>query len=96
MTKYYLSLITTGFGGGGVSHNMLTEMSEIRQEEPSSSISSSAFSTSTKDRFFDDFEIVDADKVSRALDKVYSVLGHFSLKTILADLKEDIGVSCNF
>ena len=58
MTKFIL-----GFGGGGVSHNMLTEMSEIQQEEPSSSLVNSAFSASTKEKFFDDFEVVDVDKV---------------------------------
>jgi ADP-ribosylation factor GTPase-activating protein 2/3 len=51
-----------GFGGGGKSHNLLTEMSEIRQEEPSSGNSHSSFSTSTKEKFFDDFEIVDVEK----------------------------------
>ena len=46
-----------------MSHNMLTEMSEIQQEEPSSSLVNSAFSASTKEKFFDDFEVVDVDKV---------------------------------
>ena len=61
--KLFILQFFSGFGGGGVSHNMLTEMSEIQQEEPSSSLSNSAFSASTKEKFFDDFEVVDADKV---------------------------------
>jgi len=49
-----------GFGGGGNSHSL--SMGEIVQEEPSHSTSSGSMSTSTKDRFFDDFEVVDAEK----------------------------------
>ena len=33
------------------------------QEEPTGNVSSSNFTTSTKGKFFDDFEVVDVDKV---------------------------------
>jgi len=49
-----------GFGGSGNSHSLLSNMGEIVQEEPTNSISSKA--SSAKDEFFDDFEIVDAEK----------------------------------
>jgi len=49
-----------GFGGGANSHSLLSNMGEIVQEEPTNSISSKA--SSAKEEFFDDFEIVDAEK----------------------------------
>lgn len=52
-----------GFGASGNSHSLLSNMGEIVQEEPTNSISSKASSSSAKDaEFFDDFEIVDAEK----------------------------------
>eukprot|EP00088_Acartia_fossae_P042404 TRINITY_DN4452_c0_g1_i1.p1 TRINITY_DN4452_c0_g1~~TRINITY_DN4452_c0_g1_i1.p1 ORF type:complete len:556 (+),score=154.77 TRINITY_DN4452_c0_g1_i1:43-1710(+) len=57
-----------GFGAGAKSHSLVSDMGEIVQEEPTNSIgskktsSSAVASTAAKDDFFDDFEIVDADK----------------------------------
>jgi len=55
-----------GFGpgsgfGGAKSHSLTSDMGVIMQEEPSSS-RKSQFQTSTKDKFFDDFEVVDDEK----------------------------------
>lgn len=51
-----------GFGGGKVSHSLLSDMGEIVQEEPAGgSTSKASFSGTTKEKFFDDFEVVDVD-----------------------------------
>lgn len=51
-----------GFGGGKVSHSLMSDMGEIVQEEPAGgSTSKPSFTSSTKDKFFDDFEVVDVD-----------------------------------
>jgi len=47
-----------GFGGGAKSHSLVSDMGVITQEEPSNARKPS-FQTSTKEKFFDDFEIVD-------------------------------------
>jgi len=54
-----------GFGagsgfGGAKSHSLVSDMGMITQEEPSSA-RQPQFQTSTKDKFFDDFEVVDKE-----------------------------------
>merc|ERR1712096_485323 len=54
-----------GFGagsafGGTQSHSLMSDMGVITQEEPSSA-RKPQFQTSTKDKFFDDFEVVEKD-----------------------------------
>ena len=50
-----------GFGGGAKSHSLVSDMGVITQEEPSNARKPS-FQTSTKEKFFDDFEIVDHER----------------------------------
>lgn len=50
-----------GFGGGGQSHSLVSGMSSIEQEEPNN-VKKPSFQTSTKEKFFDDFEVVDVEK----------------------------------
>lgn len=55
-----------GFGGGlGVgakSHSLVSDMGVIQQEEPSGGAAKKTqFQTSTKEKFFDDFEVVEAE-----------------------------------
>jgi len=50
-----------GFGGGGQSHSLVSGMQVIQQEEPNH-IKKTNFKTSTKENFFDDFEIVDSER----------------------------------
>jgi ADP-ribosylation factor GTPase-activating protein 2/3 len=52
-----------GFGGGAKSHSLMSDMGIIKQEEPANAKKPS-FQTSTKDRFFDDFEVVDDESKS--------------------------------
>jgi len=51
-----------GSGFGGIqSHSLVSDMGVIKQEDPSSDIRSSNFQTNTKDKFFDDFEVVEKE-----------------------------------
>jgi len=50
-----------GFGGGSNSHSLVSGMEEIKQEEPNN-VKKASFQTSTKEKFFDDFEVVDVEK----------------------------------
>jgi len=50
-----------GFGGGGQSHSLTSGMSVINQEEPNN-VKKTNFQSSTKEKFFDDFEVVDVEK----------------------------------
>jgi ADP-ribosylation factor GTPase-activating protein 2/3 len=52
-----------GFGvGGGNSHSLVSDMGEIVQEEPTNSVGAKHSNNKKPEEFFDDFEIVDADK----------------------------------
>jgi len=51
-----------GFNSGGNSHSLVSDIHEIVQEEPTNAAATSSFTSSTKDKFFDDFEVVDAEK----------------------------------
>lgn len=57
-----------GFGGGGLgsgskSHSLVSDMGVITQEEPSNA-KKPQFQSSTKDKFFDDFEVVEPERDS--------------------------------
>jgi len=51
-----------GFGAGGKSHSLMSDMGEIVQEQPVQANSNHSSSSSSKNNFFDDFEIVDVNK----------------------------------
>jgi len=51
-----------GLGAGTKSHSLVSDMGVIQQEEPRGGAAKTAqFQTSTKEKFFDDFEIVEAE-----------------------------------
>jgi len=58
------------FGGGGRSHSLVSGMKVIEQEEPNH-VKKTNFKTSTKDKFLDDFEIIDSEsKMSSRVDEI--------------------------
>jgi ADP-ribosylation factor GTPase-activating protein 2/3 len=54
-----------GFGGSTHSHSLMSDMGVINQEEPTNARKPS-FQTSTKDHFFDDFEVVDHEESEKS------------------------------
>jgi len=53
-----------GLGSGSKSHSLVSDMGIITQEEPSSNAKKPQFQSSTKDKFFDDFEVVEPERDS--------------------------------
>ena len=91
-----------GFGagsafGGTQSHSLMSDMGVITQEEPSSA-RKPQFQTSTKDKFFDDFEVVEKDDIgwgnsSSRLDDICAPSNNSSKSAWEQDLSENVSKS---
>merc|ERR1719317_1007794 len=96
-----------GFGSGSgfgaeKSHSLMSDMGIIRQEEPSNS-RKSQFRTSTKDKFFDDFEVVENENddngwgisSSSKIDSICSLSSKSSKSLLEQDLSENVSKSAS-
>jgi len=93
-----------GFGagsgfGGSKSHSLVSDMGVITQEEPSSA-RKPQFQTSTKDKFFDDFEVVEKEdngwgNSSSRLDDICAPSNKSSKSAWEQDLNENVSNSAS-
>merc|ERR1719317_411350 len=94
-----------GFGSGSgfgaeKSHSLMSDMGIIKQEEPSNS-RKPQFQTSTKDKFFDDFEVVENENgdngwgssSSSKIDSICSLSSKASKSSLEQDLSENVSKS---
>jgi len=99
MERLGMGFGTGGGFGGEKSHSLTSDMGMIKQEEPSS-VKKPQFQTSTKDKFFDDFEVVEKDdngwgSSSSRVDNICAPSNKSSKSAWEQDLNENVSKSAS-
>ena len=99
MERLGMGFGTGGGFGGEKSHSLISDMGMIKQEEPSSARKNQV-KTSTKDKFFDDFEVVEKDEAgwgssSSRVDNICAPSNKSSKSAWEQDLNENVSKSAS-